>query len=193
MVWIADVARDASMPLDQVHVALYGYYPQCAAADARPYVWRLMSPDRMLIASDLRPSANSAREVRAQRGMTYDFRATIKRVRNVGGVTKRPDGTARPRNARAVVMTDHDEIKARVVRWAADRGGDVRYVRAENMREIRLGHIRLPICDIIGKVYVSDADAFDSLLRSGGPGTGKAYGLGLWYLPEIMEVGHAAA
>lgn len=191
--WVADVGRDASMPLEQVHVAIYGYYPQAARDEARPYVWRLLAPSRMLIGSHLRPSAPSAREVFARHGMTYDFRLTFKRVRNVGGTTVRPDGERRKRKGRAIEMRDHDEIKDRLIRFAGERGGDVRYVRVEAMREVRIGLARLPICDAIGKVYVRDPIAFERLLCSGGPGTGKAYGLGMWYLPEIMEVADAAA
>lgn len=194
MVWIAEVSRDKSMPLDQAHVAIYGYFPQVARGDARPYVWRLLSADSMAIASHLRPSANGAREAYAGHGVTYDFRVTFKRVRNVGGTMTRTDGTKRKRTARAVEVRDHDELKARLIRFAAERGGDVRYVRIENQRVYEPAKgVKLPICDAIGKVYVRDPVAFDGLLSQGGPGTGKAYGLGMWYLPEIMGARHEAA
>lgn len=195
MAWIASVSRDQSMPIDQVHVALYGYFPQIAPGDARPYVWRLVAPDRILLASRLRPSAPGAREIVAPRGATLDFRVTWKRVRNVGGSYTCKDGSRRSRQKHAVEITGHDELKQRLVAFAAPRGGDVRYVRIEGQRLYRPGKtgVALPICDAIGKVYVHDPEAFDELLCGGGPGTGKAYGLGLWCLPEIMEVVHAAA
>lgn len=194
MVWIAEIGRDRSMPLDQVHVALYSYFPQVAHGEGRPYVWRLLDAERLLVASHLRPTANGAREVVARQGLTYDFRATIKRARNVRGSYTRPDGTRRNRTPRAVEMKDHDEIKRWATQFAEKRGGDIRYIRVENMCLYRPKHgVALPICTLVGKVFVRDADAFDQFLASGGPGTGKAYGLGMWYLPEIMEAHRAAA
>lgn len=187
MVWIADIERPPSMPLDQVHVALYGYFPQCAAAEERPYVWRLMSRDQLIVASGLRPSSDSAREVWPKLGITYDFRLTMRRTRNVRGKVIGPDGSMTDRKARTVTITDYDEIKDRVRRFAAERGGEVKFARVEGMRTYPVNKkVRMPICDVIGKVYVRDAVAFETVLRGGGPGTGKAYGLGMWYLPEIM-------
>lgn len=194
MAWVADVPRDPSMPMDQVHVALYGYFPQIGPGDPRPYVWRLTGRDRVIIASRLRPSANGAREVFAPQGVTLDFRVTYKRVRMTGG-GKAPDGEVRRSRSRPVEITDFAELKERLIRFAAERGGDVRYVRIENQRLYRPGKagVGLPICDAIGKVFVRDPEAFDGLLCSGGPGTGKAYGLGMWWLPELMEAARAAA
>jgi hypothetical protein len=187
MVWIATVDRPNAMPLDQVHVALYGYYPQCAARDARPYVWRLASQNTVMMASSMRPSAPSARQVMPQHGTTYDFKLVFKRTRNVGGTYTRPDGAKRQRDKKTIVMRNHDEIKKRLIEYTAPRGGAVKYVRIENMQQYNpTPTITLDICTAIGKVFVTDADQFDALLCSGGPSTGKAYGLGMWYLPEIM-------
>lgn len=181
MVWIAEVARDTSIPLDQVHVASYSYFPQIARGNARPYVWRLISADRILLASHLRPSANSAREVFVRCGVTYDFRLTMTRI------------SRKSRTGKQFSVDDHETLKQRVIDYAAPFGGDVRFVRIEAMRmysaSAKSG--RLPICCAVGKVYVRDAAEFDRLLCQGS-GRGKAYGLGLWYLPEIMRTSDAA-
>ena len=59
------------------------------------------------------------------------------------------------------------------------------------MRDMRFRsnqrQITLPIVDARGQVLVTDAEKFAALITSGGPGTGKAYGLGAWWLPQIME------
>lgn len=182
MVWVAEVARDTSMPLDQVHVAAYGYFPQVARGDARPYVWRLLSQDRLLLASHLRPSANSAREAFVRNGLTYDFRLTMTRI------------SRRSKTGKQFSVDDHGVLKQRVIDYAAAYGGDVRFVRIEGMQMYAASAkgVRLPICAAVGKVYIRDAVAFDRLLCQGS-GRGRAYGLGLWYLPEIMEARHATA
>lgn len=185
MAWLAHLARGEA-PVDQVHVMLYGYFPQVALGDDRPFVWRLIGPDTIAVMSRLRPAANGAREMNVAAGLTYDFRLTCKRQRNCGGSYTDKDGERRPRKARPVTITLEDEVKERIRRHALRHGGDVRYVRIENMRELRMGDIRLPICDAVGKIFVTDAAAFETLLTGGGPGTGKAYGLGMWWLPELM-------
>lgn len=182
MVWIAEVSRDRSMPLDQAHVALYGYFPQVTRGEARPYVWRLTRTDTMLVASHMRPSANSAREVFVSNGITYDFRLSMTRI------------SRRSKTGKQFSVDDHDVLKRRVTDYAAAYGGDVRFVRITGMMMYHASDkgVRLPICAAVGKVYIRDAEAFDRLLCQGS-GRGKAYGLGLWYLPEIMEARHATA
>lgn len=187
MAWIFEADLPASVPFGQVHVALYAYFPQIGHGESRPYVYRYLSPGRVAVLSALRPSAPAAREVRAHRGQTLQFRLTWNRVRNVRGSYTRPDGSYRKRVPRAAVIADPEELKARVAKFAAARGGLVRYIRCERPRILQVpGRFEVPIVDSEGMVYVDDEVAFDRLLCLGGPGTSKAFGCGLWWLPELM-------
>lgn len=181
--WVAEIERQDSMPIDQVHVALYGYFPQHPEGEVRPYVWRLLSRNCLLVGSRLRPTANTAREVYARQGVTYDFRLTFRRTRNVCWMKK--DGS---KGTKTVTISDYGELKRRLKEHVEGRGaGDLAYARITKLSVMRMGKKRIPIAHAEGKVYVRDPVEFDAMLCHGGPGTGKAYGLGMWYLPEIME------
>jgi hypothetical protein len=187
MVWVADVAVPPEAPFAQVHVLLYAYFPWVRHGEPRPYVFRWRDRGTVAVCSQMRPAAPAVREAVAREGATYDFALTFNRVRNVSGSYRRPDGTWRKRPPRAVVIEDHAELKARVTGFAAGRGGDVRYVRVERPRVLRVpGRFEVPIADAVGKVVVTDADRFNELLWRGGPGTSKAFGCGMWWLPELM-------
>ncbi|MGD9617313.1 MAG: hypothetical protein AB7H90_19060 [Alphaproteobacteria bacterium] len=185
--WLATVGFGPDVPFEQIHVMLYSYFPQVTRGDPRPYVFRLLTRERLAVGSSLRPVAPDARRVSPERGVTYDFRLTFKRVRNIHGSDSRPDGTRRARVPRVVEITDPGEMKTRIARFAAPRGGSVRYVRVENVRLLTTRRFTLPIADAVGKIYVDDAALIDrELLCNGGPSTGKSFGCGMWWLPELM-------
>lgn len=198
MLWIAEIDIPPGMPIDQIHVMLYSYFPQVQKGDARPYVWRLIGPGRAVVMSKLRPSSASARQIAIPEApTTYDFAVTFKRVRNVGGTYTRDDGTKRNRTPKAVAIDDPAELSERMKRWVSGRGGDIGFVRIGGMRELSFPsgprRITIPICDAVGKVLIRAPEAFSDMLWRGGPGTGKAYGCGMWWMPEIMERTRAAA
>lgn len=190
-VWVADVVRPRTIPFEQIHVMLYSFFPGAPKEEGkRPYVWRMLAHDRICIMSAIRPTTSTAREIKIDAGVTLDFSLTYKRTRNVGGTYTRPDGEKRKRDEKTITITSMPELRERLIRFVGERGGAIGYVRLDRMREIRLKSkgATLPIVDAEGKVLVTNADKFAALLASGGPGTGKAYGLGAWWLPELMAV-----
>jgi hypothetical protein len=188
-VWVAEIFRPSTIPFEQIHVMLYSFFPSVTKDEGRPYVWRLLARDRIGIVSTCRPTAPGVREVSIKSGVTYDFVLTYRRERNVAGSYTRPNGTRRKRVAHTVTITSMPELRERLIRFAGDRGGAVGYVRLDHQRTLLIAskHATLPIVDAVGNVLVTDADKFAVLLGSGGPGTGKAYGLGAWWLPQLME------
>ena len=190
-VWVAQVPLPASVPLAQVHVMLYSYFPGVGHGEARPYLWRLLAKDRVGIVSGARPTAPSARLVTVAAGVTLDFRLTYKRVRQSGGGHRRADGTRRQRQATPITLTSMPELRQRLIAFAGERGGSIGYVRLAGMGEMRVrkadSTITLPVVDAEGQVLVTDAEKFAGLLSTGGPGTGKAFGCGAWWLPSLMD------
>ena len=160
---------------EQIHVALYGYFPQSARDAERPFVWRVGEGGKAIyLASALRPTTPSM-EATIEAGRSYEFSLTYKRVRNC--------------KSKPIEIVAMPEMRERLIKWAADRGGDVGFVRLENPRAIHAQkhqkRVRLPIVDAYGSVFVRDAEAFERALVDGGPGTGKVYGLGMWWLDAI--------
>lgn len=176
-VWVAHVGRPMDVPIEQVHVLLYSYFP-LHFGERRPYVWRLLAADRIGVISLVRPTANAARQVEIMAGRTYEFMSTYKRTRNRGGKEVRIDAMG--------------ELRERLIRFVGERGGAIGFVRLGGMREMVLPRrdgapITLPIVDAAGAVHVTDADRFATFLAYGGPAGGKAYGCGAWWLPEVYD------
>lgn len=197
-IWTATVPLPASVPLDQVHVMLYSYFPATTPGESRPYVWRLLSRDRIGVVSAARPTTPAAAAFDLSAGITFDFVLTFKRVRNVGGGTSvRRSGEMRHRQYKPIRIDNMVELRERLVRFAGERGGSIGYARLDRMRDVvvhaGVRRISLPVVDAVGQVLVTDPDRFAALLASGGPGTGKAYGCGCWWLPSLFESGRAAA
>ena len=189
--WTANVPRPASVPIEQIHVMLYSFFPGVPRGDGRPYVWRLLAMDRIGLVSAIRPAASNARQVEVAAGITYEFKLTYKRTRNSGGSSARPDGSRRQRSASSVTINSMVELRERMIRFVGERGGAIGYVRLDQMRDLRLQSrdrtVTLPIVDAAGQVRVTDPAQFVGLLTSGGPGTGKAYGCGAWWIPSLMD------
>lgn len=178
-VWSFIAPRPATVPVEQVHILLYSYFPSIARGAPRPYVWRLLSPDRVGVISAMRPTAAKARCHELAAGTTLEFSLTYKRVRSVNG------------GERYVTISSMTELRERLIAFAGQRGAAIGYVRLDKMRDLQLSggdrNIRIPIVDACGAMLVTDAERCAGLLASGGPGTGKAFGCGAWWIPQIME------
>lgn len=177
MIYLAKVPLPRC-PFEQIHVALYSYFPHAVHGE-RPYVWSIADGGAsILMMSAMRPATTCA-EIHVEAGMTYSFDLTYKRVRNSG------------KDHTPVEISSMPELRERIIKFVGDRGGQIGFVRLDKMRaiECRKGEhrVRLPIVDAAGQVYVTDAEKFEALLAGGGPGTGKAYGCGMWRLPELFE------
>lgn len=176
MIYLATVPAPTA-PLSAVHTALYSYFPNSPQGE-RPFVWRYLSRDRIAMLSERQP-ATVCKEIHVDAGRTYEFRLTYKRERICRG--------------KPVEIRDFDDMRDRLKTWAEQRGAHVGFVRFDKKRSIQFhkpGHrVMLPIVDATGTVIVSAAALFErSILLMGGPGTAKAYGLGMWWLPEIMGI-----
>lgn len=196
-VWSAIVPLPAHVPLEQVHVMLYSYFPDHPPGAPRPYVWRLIDKGHIGIVSSTRPTAMSAQAHDLPAGVTLDFKLTFKRERTVGGSYTRADGTRRQRERKIVTIGKMAELRQWLIAFAAGRGVGIGYVRLDSMRDLRIERrertICLPIVDAAGQMLITDPDLCAGLLAGGGPGTGKAYGCGCWWLPSLFEARRIAA
>lgn len=182
--YLSFVRRDPSTAVQDVHAMLYSYFPWTRPGDPRPFVWRMLAPDRLAVLSARPSAAPGCREVVLPAGVTLDFALAYKRVRNAGH--------------RPVVLTDPAEMAERLRAFAAVRGVAVGFCRVVGQDRLHLPHkgrppIALPVAHAAGKAVVVDPDKAAAMLASGGPGTGRAYGLGLWWLPEVMGAATPAA
>lgn len=176
-------------PLANWHVALYGYFPGSKdfpvnksyarqnSGTQRPYVWRLLDRERVAMLSRIKPACPSV-AVDVTAGVAHRFRATL-----------RCDGF---RGGRSYIR-NNAEAHAWVKRAASDGGGLVTFVHVAPARKLQIERggsrslVTVTICDVEGIVVPNDADLFEKFLVFGGPGTAKAYGCGMWWLPDLFE------
>ncbi|TCP06604.1 type I-E CRISPR-associated protein Cas6/Cse3/CasE [Caldimonas thermodepolymerans] len=170
--WVAQIPKPR-VPLASLHRLLFAYFPDHPANAPRPFLFRI-EHDSLILGSTLKPSC-AAKHVQPQAGMTYQFDAIVKPMN--GGGRNPIDGNARRRD------------------WVARnlRGAQIGYCEVYDLPDLRTRksdgrRIVVPVCRVVGALTVTDADEFIRFLRRGGPGTAKAYGCGMWVLPELMEV-----
>jgi hypothetical protein len=184
MAWLSIVPA-ADVPFDQQHVALYSYFPAFSRPapgepSHRPYVWRALDAKRLAVLSSVRSTAPRCAQITAEAGVTYAFETTIKRVRVCKG--------------RYITFHDYGELCKWIKYFASNRGAQIGFISVKGFGELKfqkkVDRVRIPIAHVRGKMLVTDAAMFDAVLCGGGPGTGKAYGCGMWWLPEVM--GHMA-
>ena len=184
MIHVATVPRDPSTSIGQVHAMLYSYFPGAAQGE-RPFVWRLLAADRVAVVSATPSSALDRRAVRLEAGATYAFELAMKAARNAD--RDQPRGGRRQGE---VESTAPAQVRGRLARYAAERGIAVGFSRVTLMAHMGIAsrgrRIPIPVAHVKGLALVTDADAAERMIAAGGPGTGKAWGLGLWWLPELM-------
>lgn len=170
--WVANVPNP-QVPLASVHKHLFGYFPGFPDGDARPFVFGVNeNKERIVMASAIRPAC-PAIEVHPQEGISYQFQALL-RPENGGG-----RGGHRSNDER------RDWLRRNV------RGAQVGFVEFFDLADLHCTKsdgqfVRFARCRAAGVAFVTDAMAFEEFLCAGGPGTGKTFGMGMWYLPELM-------
>ena len=121
----------------------------------------------------MRPHAENAVQVRPRQGVAYQFDAILRPENSGGKIVKRTKDERRLWLSRNV------------------RGASLSFVEFHDLSPLHIrksdGHrLSATRTRAIGVACVTDAEEFDQFLARGGPGTFKAYGLGLWLLPELM-------
>ena len=173
--WLAAVARPAC-PANVIHKTLWGYFPDVADGDPRPFLYRELG-ERIALLSRIPPACPAAAlGERIHAGRVYQF-----------------DVLASPRNGHNQhkghrFIRDNGERRA----WFGRRltGAAPTFVHVYDRPDVHIGRgrgqaITRPACRISGTVRVTDRAAFlDCLLR--GIGGGGAWGFGLLVLPEVM-------
>lgn len=169
--WVAQIPRPP-VPLPVLHQMLYGYFDDCPEGE-RPFIFRL-ERGSLILASSRKPLCSAA-EVKPEMGKVYQFDAILKPM-NGGGRNPIEGNDAR-----------REWIGRNV------RGAEVKFCQIQDMPDLRFRRdggrtVVVPLCRAVGTVQVTDPEVFDAFLSGGGPGTAKAYGCGLWVLPELMGV-----
>ncbi len=169
------------VPLAGIHTVLSGYFPgqPMDGPRERLFLWRGYDSTRLAMLSAIEP-ATACVAFTVVSGRVYPFKAELRRTKHCG------------RNRREVRIEGNDNLRAWLARGAEAGGGRVTYASFTNPREIKFQknintRVTLQAISVSGLVQIVDAPRFADFLAFGGPGTGKPYGLGLWWLPEVME------
>lgn len=170
--WVAQLPKPAA-PLASLHKFLFGYFPGYPDGSPRPFVFRI-EHDSILMGSAVQPSCE-ARRVQPRAGTTYQFDTIVKPMN--GGGRNPIEGNDRRR-----AWLERNVRGARITFCEIHDAPNVRTRKSDGKL------VTFPVCRAIGTLTVTDADEFTDFLLRGGPGTAKAYGCGMWVLPELMEV-----
>lgn len=168
-------------PLAGIHTALFGYFPGMATDRPRErlFLWRGYDRGRLVMLSRIEP-ATACVAFTVAGARVYQFRTDLRRTKHCG------------RDRREVTIEGNNDLRAWISRAAEAGGGKITYVSVSNHRQIKFNKdastlVRLEAISVSGLVQIVDAPRFADFLAFGGPGTGKPYGLGMWWLPEVME------
>lgn len=168
-------------PLAGIHTVLAGYFPDRPNDGPRErlFLWRGYDAGRLVMLSRTEPAtACAAFTVVSSR--VYPFIAELRRTKHCG------------KNRREVTIEGNDNLRAWLSRATEAGGGKITYATFRNPRTIKFQKnaetiVRLETITVSGLAQIVDAPRFADFLAGGGPGTGKPYGLGMWWLPETMD------
>ncbi|WP_198151032.1 type I-E CRISPR-associated protein Cas6/Cse3/CasE [Hyphomicrobium sulfonivorans] len=144
-------------------------------------MWKLIDSERVAMLSNIKPACTCV-PVSALAGVALEFKATL-----------RCDGsrTQGKHRRRVSYVRSRVEIREWLKRAAMDGGCEVTYVDVGEPRQLEIKRrdktITMSIVDVSGIVIAHDADTFERFLVFGGPGTGKVYGCGMWWIPALYE------
>lgn len=189
--WVAVLPRPA-LPLSEIHKAIWGYFPEAADGDARPFLWRPLEGDRVAILSRLKPACPAVL-VRPESGRVYGFEVLLKTELVRGRKNRGPGRLSKP--GQRIALTDNAGRKAWLCRNLA--GADATFVQFYDRPPIELvrsdgRRLTIPVAIARGTLHVRERAAFAAFLCAGGPGSAKVYGCGMWWLPELMAPAIAA-
>ena len=175
MIFIAECAVP-KVPEYVVHQMLWALYDLPAGSE-RPFTYRIDGDDRAMVVSRIPPSIPSA-PIRLRAGRTYAFDVTANLTRWTGRKERKLTPITGNHEQR---MWISDRMRgARIVFAQAYRSGTLRFTRPGGEEQI---FVRTRFA---GRLYVRDAACFTDTVLSG-IGRGRFAGLGMIYLPEVMD------
>lgn len=188
MIWLAEITVP-DVPIATVHQMIWALFDVPDGSD-RPFLYRCLGNRRYLVLSRLRPRAACWSIETPAAGQTLTFEVEACAERWMGNRRKHerlrgPDDDRRGRRP----ITDNAELQ----KWIGARlqGAQVQFAHAFNRAPLRFVHVRhgqqcFARTRFVGACHVIDRAAFERSLLLGA-GRGKYCGLGLIYLPDVMQ------
>lgn len=193
MLCVANVRIPDAIPRYTVHQYLWGFYPQLPPDAPRPFLFKMVEGGRCLLLSRIQPrTAYTTIILEAGRSYAVDALIAPYRSRSQGFRY----GGQGPKSKKVAIIGNQertDWLRDGLERNGMALGHCLWFDRHPECFRHGNGHaIRVFPARLTAMVTVTDSAKATHLLETG-IGRSRAFGCGLLYIPELMEVFHAAA